>query len=102
MHTRQAALLNYAEEVSSKIAAKGKSGTPVLFKYTCPETNKDFYLTEKKTTGVRSPYTGKTFKATPEKDTLSEVGKEMKDDAKAQKAQKSKKAALLAMLQGED
>ena len=103
MHSRQAKLLAYAENLAEKTAAKSKSGTPVLFKYTDPKTGKDFYLTEKKMTGVRSPYSGMVLQGvTPEKDTLSDVGKEVKEDAKAQKAQKaqSRKAALLAILQG--
>lgn len=103
MHPRQASLLNYSATLLSKMAAKSpakQSGTN-LWKYTCPESGQDFYLPSKKTT-VRSPYTGKSFTAKPEKDTLTEVGKELKEDAKAQKAApKSKKATLLDLLNGQ-
>ena len=47
----------------------------------------DFYLPEKKTT-VKSPYSGKSFSAKPEKFTMGDVGKELKTDAKAEKAAK--------------
>jgi hypothetical protein len=88
MHPRQASLLSQAQEITSRIAAKKKptavGGAPVLWKYTCPETSKDFYLPERKTT-TRSPYTGKSFTAKPEKLQMSGVGKELKEDAKAAK-----------------
>lgn len=87
MHPRQASLLVQVESLVEKTAAKGKSGAPVLWLYTCPETNKDFYLPEKKTT-VKSPFTGKSFSAKPQKSSLSEVGKELKEDAAAEKAAK--------------
>lgn len=100
-------LLGFAERIMDKTAAKAdsKRGGANLFRYTCPETGKDFYLPEKKTS-VRSPYTGKNFTAKPEKDSLSDVGKELKDDALAEKNKKleekekgkSKKAALEDLL----
>lgn len=107
MNPRQDRLLQITESLLAKTAAKKKPknaekpkrGGTNLWKYTCPETEKDFYLTEKKTT-VRSPYTGKNFSAKPEKDTLSEVGKELKQDAAAAKNQ-SKKASLLSILRGD-
>lgn len=106
MHSKTK-LLGFAERIMEKTAAKAdsKRGGANLFRYTCPETGKDFYLTEKKTS-VKSPYTGKNFSAKPEKDTLSEVGKELKDDALAEKNKKleeknkSKKAALEEFLKG--
>jgi hypothetical protein len=48
-----------------------------MWKYVCPETNKTFYLTEKRMT-IRSPFTGKTFTTRPERYTLSDVGKELR------------------------
>lgn len=101
MHPVQASLLAHADRVAAKTSEGPKFGAAALFKYTCPETGKDFYLTEKKTT-VKSPYTGKSFGAKPEKDTLSDVGKEMKEDAAKAKAQKSKKAALLSYLRSSE
>jgi hypothetical protein len=100
MHPRQAKLLNFSAAILDKTAAKAgkRRGGANLWKYVCPETEKDFYLPVKQTT-VRSPYTGKSFTAKPEKDTLADVGKELKNDAKAEKA--SKKAALLDILNGD-
>ena len=99
-------LLSLSERLLVRTAARAKkhqgeskrqSGSN-LWKYTCPETGKDFYLAEKKTS-IKSPYTGKNFTAKPEKDTLSDVGKELKSDQAAAKAEKNtKKAALLALL----
>lgn len=97
MHPRQANLVNQAESILAKTAAK-KSGAPVLWKYTDPD-GKDFYLTEKQTGTIKSPYSGASFPAgKPTKYTqMGEVAKELKEDAKAEKA-KSKKAALLDIL----
>ena len=73
----------------------GKTAAAALWKYTCPETSKDFYLPEKKTT-IKSPWTGKSFSTKPEKDTMSEVTQELKSDAAEAKARKSKKASQIA------
>ena len=88
MHPRQASLLNAAENLVEKTAAKGKAGAPVLFKYTDPDAKKDFYLTEKKTT-VKSPFSGKSISVKPEKFTMGDVSKEIKEDAAAAKASKA-------------
>jgi hypothetical protein len=84
MHPRQAALRSQVREVSQRIAQRYASQTreaaPVLWKYTDPEGN-EFYLNEKMVS-VRSPYTGKTFTAKPEKQSLGNVGKELKEEAK--------------------
>lgn len=98
MHPRQAQLIAQAQNVVQKTAAK-KSGAPTLWKYTDPD-GVDFYLTKKETGSIKSPYSGKSFPAKPEKFSLSDVGQEMKSDAKAEKAEKSKKAALLDLLNG--
>lgn len=100
MHPRQARLITAAENIAEKTAAKGKSGAPTLFKYTDPDTNQDFYLPEKKTT-VKSPWSGKSISVKPEKFTMGDVAKEVKEDAAAAKSTKSKKAALIALLRGE-
>lgn len=95
MHPRQASVLNAASELADRIAAKkkqtekkqqagGKSGAPVLFKYTDPDSGQDFYLPEKKTT-VKSPWSGKSISVKPEKFNMGDVGKELKEDAKAKK-----------------
>ncbi len=87
MHPRQAALLAKANDFTAakkKQTEQQKSSAPLLWKYVDPESGKDFYLTEKKTT-VRSPYSGKMITVKPEKLNLSGVGKELKEDAKAAK-----------------
>lgn len=83
MHPRQAALLAMTSDVVEKTAAKKPValGTPLLWKYVDPE-GKEFYLTEKKLT-VRSPFSGKSFSAKPEKMTVPAVGKGLKDEANA-------------------
>ena len=100
MHPRQASLITAAEDIAEKTAAKGKSGTPALFKYVDEESGKDFYLPEKKTS-VKSPWSGKTITVKPEKFTMGDVAKEVKEDAAAAKATRSRKAALIALLRGE-
>ena len=67
------ALLARAASIQSKIAAT------VLWKYT-DEEGKDFYLSEKKVGTLKSPHTGKSFTANPERSSLSDVGKELKED----------------------
>lgn len=92
MHPRQASVLARATEVTERTAGKKRSekkealtgGQAILWKYTDPDGNV-FYLEEKKLTGLRSPYTGKTFVPKPERHTPAQVGKEMKEDAAAAK-----------------
>jgi len=90
MHPRQATALAKINDLESRIAAKkqqsgAKTAVPTLWKYTDPDSGTDFYLTEKKTT-VKSPYSGKSFSAKPEKFNMGDVTKELKTDAKAEKA----------------
>jgi hypothetical protein len=84
MHPRQANLLATTNEINEKIAAKkpvGLGSTPLLWKYVDPD-GQEFYLPAKKMT-VRSPYSGKSFSAKPEKLTIPAVGKEMKEEMQA-------------------
>lgn len=67
------ALLARSASIQGRIAAT------VLWKYT-DEDGKDFYLSEKKVGTLKSPYTGKSFTAKPERSSLSDVGKELKED----------------------
>ncbi len=88
MHARQAQVLSYVSTVVEKLAARkpvALGGMPVLWKYVCPETSNEFYLTSKRLT-VKSPYTGKSFTSKPEKLTPQGVAKDMKEEAKADKA----------------
>ena len=63
-----------------------RTSATVLWKYT-DEDGKDFYLSEKKVGTLKSPHTGKSFTAKPERSSLSDVGKELKeDDAKVKGA----------------
>jgi hypothetical protein len=48
-----------------------------LWRYVDPE-GKDFYYDQRLTGTVKSPFTGKTFPAKPQRFTLSQVGKELK------------------------
>jgi predicted transcriptional regulator with HTH domain len=56
-----------------------KISAVVLWKYT-DEEGKDFYLSEKKVGTIKSPYSGKSFTPKPTKSSLSDVGKELKED----------------------
>lgn len=72
-------LLSKAASLQDKLAA-----AKVLWKYSDPEGN-DFYLLKKQTGAVRSPYSGKSFTGKPERFSLTDLGKELKADAKAEK-----------------
>lgn len=69
---------NLAQSLRDMVAAS------VLWKYSDPEGN-EFYLMKKQTGSIRSPYTGKSFTGKPERFSLSDVGKELKQDAKDEK-----------------
>ena len=58
-----------------------KLGAALLWKYSDPDNGKVFYLTEKVMT-IRSPFTGKTFATKPERYSLSDVGLELREEAK--------------------
>lgn len=77
MHPRQADLLKTASEIVSKLSGK-EAATPILWKYTDPEGN-EFWLKVKKMT-VRSPFSGKTFAAKPERETMGAVGKGLREE----------------------
>lgn len=81
-------LLQRASSLVEKFAASA-----VLFKYTDPD-GKDFYLPKKMMT-TRSPYTGKSFTAKPERVSLSDVSKGLKDDSKAEGGPQKVKAGTL-------
>jgi hypothetical protein len=85
MHPRQASLIHQAENIVTATAPR--TAAAILYKYTCPETGKDFW-TESKQTSIKSPFTGKSFAAKPEKSSLGDVGKEVKKDQEAAKAKK--------------
>ena len=93
MHPRQASILSQAIEVADRTAGKKKQSEkkqgaqPLLWKYTDPD-GATFYLEEKKTT-VKSPYSGKSFSARPERHTPAQVGKEMREDSKAETAKQA-------------
>lgn len=70
-----------SNSIERVVVAYTKEAAGVLWQYTDEEGN-EFYLPEKKTGTIRSPYTGKSFTAKPVKSTLSDVGKELKLDAK--------------------
>ena len=77
MHPTQQTLLRQAEGLTDKLAA-----STTLWKYTCPDTGKVFYLTEKVVT-IRAPWTGKTFTTKADRETLGDVGKALREEVKA-------------------
>jgi ribosomal protein L24E len=56
-----------------------RTSAAVLWKYV-DEDGKAFYLTERKTTAIRSPFSGQAFTPKPEKSNLAEVGKDLKEE----------------------
>ncbi len=102
MHPRQASLLNFSESVMSRVAKRGgkkqseaKQGGANLFEYTCSkDESHQFYLTVKQTSGVKCPLCAAKAGGRPEKETLADLGKELKN--------KGKKAALMDILAGMD
>ena len=83
MHPRQASVLAEVQAVVTRLAAAPVPIGPVLlWKYEDPEGNR-FFLESKKTT-IKSPFTGKSFAAHPERYTPSQVGRELKEERKEQ------------------
>jgi hypothetical protein len=76
-----------ARQIATRIASSNRTAAPVLWKYVDDE-GKEFFLTEKLMT-IKSPYTGKSFKAKPEKHSLTDVGKGLKEDEKAERESKT-------------
>lgn len=74
-------LLRRAASLQEKTAASS-----VLWKYTLDDL--EVFLL-KKITSIRSPLSGKTFTVKPERVSLSEVGKELKTESKAEKVKKA-------------
>jgi hypothetical protein len=95
MHPRQASLIHQAQQTLAML--QPREAAAILYKYTCPETSKDFW-TESKQTSIKSPFTGKSFSAKPEKSSLGDVGKEIKKDQAAAKGKPAKKACEGASL----
>lgn len=61
--------------------AKGKTLPGTLWEYADEDGNK-FYLPKKQPGALKSPFTGKTFTSKPVKNTLSDVGKDIKEMSK--------------------
>jgi hypothetical protein len=84
MHPVQNQLSKQAGELIEKLAAKNsgkkqQAASPMLWKYTDAEGHR-FWLEEKRMT-VRSPYSGKSFSAKPERETPSSVGQDLREEA---------------------
>ncbi len=74
-----------------------KQAAAALYEYTAP-SGQNFWLPEKKTR-VFSPWDGKSFSAKPDKDTISEITKDVKEDTvkKASMEPKARTKLLLAI-----
>lgn len=97
-------LLERAASLVAKTAEQSttvKTAAPVLWKYTDDE-GKEFYLPEKKTGTLKSPYTGKSFTAKPSRSSLSDVGKELKEEAKTASSPAQWELAAEILDKGED
>lgn len=84
MHPRQAALLARTHDLNVRLATKKEGGSPVMWKYVCPDTNQEFYLGERKTS-VKSPFTGKAFSTKPEKMSLTNMVRDIKEENQGDK-----------------
>ncbi len=69
----------------AKVAAEGKALPGSLWEYKDEDGN-SFYLAKKQTGALKSPFTGKTFTSKPVKNTLSDVGQDLKNEGKKKKA----------------
>jgi hypothetical protein len=78
MHPRQASLLTQATEIADRTVV---GQATYMWKYKDPEGN-TFYLDEKKMT-LKSPWSGKTFSARPERFTPAQMGKVLKEEGAA-------------------
>lgn len=65
----------------AKLAAEGKTLPGTLWEY-ADEDGNTFYLAKKQTGALKSPFTGKTFTSKPVKNTLSDVGQDLKGKSK--------------------
>lgn len=78
MHPKQAELIARLDTVTASLT---RTAAPaVLYKYT-DDAGQEFWLSVKKTT-IKSPYTGKSFSAKPQKVSPSAVAKDLKSDEK--------------------
>lgn len=68
-----------------------------LWRYVDPE-GKDFYCDQRMTGAIKSPFTGKSFPAKPQRFTLSQVGKELKLDQSVPDPYVQELADMQAML----
>jgi len=82
-------------DVSKELKEEDAKVKGALFKYT-DDDGKEFYLPQRVTGTLKSPYTGKSFTPKAEKSTLSDVGKELKQDAKTKTATSEEQWELAA------
>lgn len=75
MHPKQATLLQKTDMV---LASLREAGAIVLWKYTDPD-GKEFYAAKRQMT-IRSPFSGRSFSVKPERYTIGDVGKELKEE----------------------
>lgn len=80
--------------------AKKTAASNVLWKYVCPDTGKEFWLQDKVRT-IRSPWTSKTFATKPERESLSDVGQELREEAKAKMASNGPLEKLATQMVGD-
>jgi hypothetical protein len=71
-------------DVGKNLKEEGAKVKGSLWKYVDGEGS-PFFLSERITGTLKSPYTGKTFKPSAEKLTLGDVGKDLKEEAKIEK-----------------
>lgn len=83
-------LLERVAEILEKTAVGSPpKTTPYLWKYVDPDSNKPFFTNVRKST-LKSPWSGKSFTAKPEKITVTEVGKELMESASSKTATEGK------------
>ncbi len=83
MHPGQKTLQARAGELMGKVAGGKKqeaAASPMLWKYTDPDGN-EFWLKSKRMT-VKSPFSGKSFAAKPQREPPSELGRDLREEAK--------------------
>jgi len=90
-------------DVSKDLKEEGAKVKGALFKYIDGE-GKEFYLSKRQTSTLKSPFSGKSFTPKPEKSNLTEVKKELSEKKEATEAPSPDRNLIASEIldQGED
>lgn len=86
-------------DVGKELKEEGAKVKGALWKYVDDDGN-EFYLESRLTATLKSPWTGKAFTPKPEKDALTEVSKEIREEQKAGKGTGGGDKAAMPKMRG--